>query len=319
MIGKLFWLYRVSPFWIRNLIGRLTWPLRMVMQCVARSVPIGGYRMSLDFSDNASFKYYSDREKYEAAEIRFFLSCVVANPRAWVIDIGANYGAYTLAVASLARLGVAPKIVAIEPDRRPHNALARSLKLNGFEPFVDLHRAIVTNHTGEEALFLNARSSADNRSVAVSTAPINVRATDIVNCTTIDKLLLKSGAIDGGRFIIKMDIQGNEPRALEGMRQTLRQAEGFILLFEHCRYLIDSAKCSMDDYRSVLRELNADEFYELSPQGPIRLNGIEGLFASFEALEMQQETKMQGPAADYILCRNMRTSVRPRDNKDILP
>ena len=106
-----------------------------------------------------------------------------------------------------------------------------------------------------------------------------------------------------------MDIQGNEPRALAGMLRTLGQAEGFILFFEHCRYLIDSAKCDMSDYRRLLQELGAEEFYEISPvHGVLRLDGIEGLFASFESLETQRETKMQGAAADYILCRNLKTS-----------
>lgn len=265
--------------------------------------------MSLDFTDNASFKYYADRNKYEAAEIRLFLSCIIANPQACVIDIGANYGAYTLAAANLVRFGVPPKIIAIEPDPRPYAALNRSIKRNGFGPFVELHQAIVTDRTGQESLFLNARSSADNRSVAVTSAPINVRSTARVACTTIDQLLSEARVPARSRFIIKMDIQRNEPRALEGMHQTLRHADGFILFFEHCRYLIDSAKCDMLKYRRALRELEADEYYEISPvHGVLRLNGIEGLFASFEALETQRETKMQGAAADNILCRNLQTN-----------
>lgn len=309
MIAKLFQLYRVAPFWLRNLIGHLTWPLRLLMQCASRGISLGSYQMSLDFTDNASFKYYADRDQYEAAEIRLFLSCVIANPEACVIDIGANYGAYTLAAANLTRFGVPLKIIAIEPDHRPFAALRRSIKRNGFGPVVELHQAIATDHSGQESLYLNARSSADNRSVAVTSAPINVRSTATVACTSIDHLLLEAGAPDHSRFIIKMDIQGNEPRALKGMLRTLRQAGGFILFFEHCRYLIDSAKCDMSEYRRTLQELAADEYYKISPvDGVLRLNGLEGLFASFETLESQRETKMQGAAADYILCRNLQTS-----------
>ena len=308
IISKLFQLYRVAPFWIRDLIGHLTWPLRLLMQCASPGITLGGYQMSLDFTDNASFKYYADRNKYEAAEIRLFLSCIIANPEACVIDIGANYGAYTLAAANLVRFGVPLKIIAIEPDYRPFAALNRSIEYNGFGSVVELHQAIVTDHSGQESLYLNARSSADNRSVAVTSAPITIRSMANVACTTIDQLVAKAGVPARSRFIVKMDIQGNEPRALAGMCRTLGQADGFILFFEHCRYLIDSAKCDMRDYRRVLQELGAEEFYEISPvHGVLRLNGISGLFGSFEALEARQETKMQGAAADYILCRNLRT------------
>jgi FkbM family methyltransferase len=263
--------------------------------------------MVLDFMDNASFKYRADRERYEFCEITAFLASIIHNLGTYVIDIGASYGAYTLAAAHLGRFNVCERIIAIEPDRRPYRALCRSIEENGFNDMVQLYQLIASDHEGRETLFVNARSSLSNRSHTVTTAPIRVREEYDVPCTTIDALLSSISVPLNSRFIVKMDIEGNEPRALRGMSRTLARAEGFIVFFEHCPYLIGSAGIDALEYERFLENLQVDMLFQI--KDGIRfvpLEGYEGLFESFRGLAAQVETKMDGAGGNYVLCKNMK-------------
>jgi len=303
MINYLFSLYRRSPFWLRNIIASSTWPLKILM-LPRRDIYIGGYYMVLDYRDNASFKYFVDRDKYELTEITAFLKAILYNKDAYVIDIGANYGAFCLAAASLGRLGLFRKIIAFEPDLRPHNALKKSISKNHFFD-IDLHNLIVSDSSTTEKIFINSRSSADNRTHRVTTAPIKVNNSYEVRSTTLDKFLLLAGIDSKSRFIIKMDIQGNEPRALRGMMSTLLSAEGFILFFEHCPYLIESAGIIEENYIDDLKFLNADFIYEVRSGSIVSLSSFSLLLTRFQELTSKVETKMQGSGSNFILVKNM--------------
>ena len=304
MIAKLFGLYRASPFWLRNMMARATWPVRLAMLPFG-TIRVGGYRMVLDFMDNASFKYYTDRERYELAETTAFLSSILHNPGAYVIDVGANYGAFTLAAAQLGPFRVFQRILAIEPDRRACAALRKSIRKNHFHEFVDLHQVIAGDRDGRETLFVNARSSADNRTHKVTSSPIRVRAKYEVDCTTIDSLLAESSIPLDSRFIVKMDIQGNEAVAFRGMQTALRRAKGFLVFFEHCPYLIESAGINIAEYCEFLESLQADAIFEIGTDDVVRLDGFRGLLDSFRALESTPETRMEGTGSNYVLCRGM--------------
>ena len=303
MISILFSLYRRSPFWLRNIIARLTWPIRLMM-IPFRIIRIGGHSMVLDFTDNASFKYYTDRSRYEYIEITLFMNCIIHNPGAYVIDIGANYGAFTLAAADLGRFNFFKKIIAIEPDRRPYKALSKSIEKNGFSNMIQLYQLIVGDREGKETLFVNARSSADNRSHDLKTSLIRIREKYTVPCTSVDKLLTKISVPLNSKFIIKMDIQGNEPRAFKGMSNIFAQAEGFIIFFEHCPYLIESAGTNIKDFITFLKDLHVDMIFQVE-EDIVLLNGFEGLLKSFRELAINEASREEGAGSNYILCKNM--------------
>ena len=309
MISRLFALYRRSPFWMRQIIGKSTWPLALLMRPF-REIRISDYRMTLDFQDNASFKYWTDRDRYEKVEMSAFLEAVAANPDAQVIDVGANYGAFTLAVAALyRRLGLtksAPKIISIEPAQRPNAALQRSIDRNGFAGAVDLHRAIVGDTEGEATLFENARSSADNRTHSIVSAPIDVSRESKVSCVTLDAELRRAGLPPDAKLIVKMDIQGNEFRAFRGMLTRLQSAGGYLVFFEHCPYLVESAGLKLDELHDFLRSLAAPMMFEITPTGVVPLHGFDDFLRSVTRIHAESlTTKMQGAGSNYIFCKAM--------------
>jgi FkbM family methyltransferase len=301
VIRRLFALYRRLPFRYRNMAARAAWPLRLALAPFSR-LHMGGYVMRLDFSDNASLRYLAEGDRYERVTMEAFCGTIVRNAPARVIDIGASYGIYTLAAARLATLGVVSRVVAVEPDARPFRSLRKAVEANGFSGVVDLHQFAASDAPGEVVFFTNARSSADNRSHEVRSAPIPVREQRRVPSAPLDALPGER-SVSGERLIVKIDVQGNEPRVVRGMLETLRNASGYVVFFECSPYLIESAGNVVADFARLLSSL--------SPEGAARIHDdrIEPFSAAsledmFGAVAAERETNMQGVNADFVIWRN---------------
>ena len=101
-------------------------------------------------------------------------------------------------------------VYAFEPDPRSYRALAANVTRNGFEN-VHLHNAGVAAETGKRTFFLTpmATHSGLHRSME-DAAPKATEASTVGSMTS------------GHRVdVIKMDIEGGEPAAFEGMSATL--------------------------------------------------------------------------------------------------
>jgi FkbM family methyltransferase len=315
MIQKLFALYRRLPFRFRNLAGRATWPLRLALAPFSRR-RMGGYVIHLDFTDNASLRYFAEGDGYERLTMEAFCGTIARNAPALVVDVGASYGVYTLAAARLAKLGLVSRIVAVEPDRRPFSALKRSVDANGFADVVDLHQVVASDEAGEVMLYTNARSSADNRSHAVRSAPIQVREQRSIPAIPLDELL--ASRVDGNAvMIVKVDVQGNEPRVVRGMLNAMRRASGFALFFECSPYLIESAGNDIAEFARLLGTLGADGAARVMDDGlqPFDAASLEDMFA---AVAEERETNMQGVNADFVLWRNVRMHVPRAEPRSLL-
>src|SRR5438270_12548847 len=127
----LFRLYRHSPYWVRRwmVVAWQTVPARGTA-----SVRVGDYEMVVNLSDNAAFKYLADKEQYERDLLDTVLRLMVANESTLFIDVGANYGPFSLAAAHSWRGDTRRRVVAFEPDARPFAALMQSVRVNGFDP-----------------------------------------------------------------------------------------------------------------------------------------------------------------------------------------
>lgn len=270
-------------------------------------IRVGGYVMVLDFSDNASFKYYVDRDRYEYAEVTAFLKGIAMNPGSYIIDVGANFGAFTLAACStFGKLGLYKRLFALEPDPRVFRALSKSVKRNEFSLFAYPMRYVASDRTGQEIFFENSRSSADNRSHRVTTAPIPLRREYAVPAITLDDLLAREDVPSDSKLILKMDIQGNEYRALRGMGKSLSSAKGYLLFFEHAPYLIESAGLNLDDYHSFLRGLRADSMFQITRTGLAKLDDFDAFLRSVRCSEANYDKRAQGAGGNYVFCKNMR-------------
>ena len=157
---------------------------------------------------------------YEPAVTEVFLP--LCRPNGTVIDVGANVGWYTF----LAAAGVGPEglVLGFEPDPENFGFLSGSLADNP-RPQVQIAEECLSDHVGEERLFLSDEA-ASYHSIA---RPVGTRSLS-VRSTTLDSVVQRRnlGRVD----LIKIDVEGGEPKVLHGARETLRAGKIRNLILE---------------------------------------------------------------------------------------
>jgi FkbM family methyltransferase len=138
------------------------------------------------------------------------------------LDIGAHIGVGTLALARL--VGPTGCVLAFEPEPGNFALLEANVRLNGYDNVV-LHKAAVSNRQGDAFLHL----SGDNAGGHFLENSMNGDCTIPVPTIILDEFLEPNERVD----FIKLDIQGTETAALQGMKRLLgRQQRGvFIVKF----------------------------------------------------------------------------------------
>ncbi len=169
------------------------------------------------------------------------------------LDVGANIGYFALLGAAL--VGPAGRVIAIEPN--PHNCdlIGRSLEANGFA-HVEIHPVALAEMAGTFALDVGGPNT-NGRLVEVDPGADPAWLT--VEAVVADDYLGELERLD----VIKMDIEGAEPRALEGLAGLVRVHRP-VILTEFSPALI--AETSHVTPEAFLRRL-AEWGYELSILG----------------------------------------------------
>ncbi len=139
-----------------------------------------------------------------------------------VADVGANLGLYTLLASR--RVGPTGCVHSFEPD--PHNfaLLRRSVAANRCSNVI-LHQAAVADEVGTVRLHLCEEHHGDHRIYAAGQGE---RPAIEVPVTTLDAVLGRQPRLD----LVKMDIQGSEWRAIEGMKRLIAANPGLTMFLE---------------------------------------------------------------------------------------
>lgn len=131
----------------------------------------------------------------------------LVQPGTSIVDVGANVGFFTLKFSKWVSGG--GRVIAIEPESANLDALNRAISRNRAAN-VDVIQAAAAEKEGELCLSLNPLNPADHR---LAEQGIPVRA------VTIDGLLQERGWPPIS--LIKIDVQGAEPRTLAGAQETI--------------------------------------------------------------------------------------------------
>lgn len=180
-------------------------------------------------------------------ERRFIENSVRAGMR--VADIGANIGLYTLLMARLA--GAAGRVHAFEPQAAMAGALRQNVELNRAAQVV-VYPYAVGAAAGSGVLDADSLNSGDARlAPAGRHLPASNRsaAKPTVSIHALDEIL-EGEMLD----FIKMDIQGWEGRALQGMSALLRRSPGLTLYFEFWPKGLRAAGSSERELKQILVE-----------------------------------------------------------------
>ena len=155
---------------------------------------------------------------YERYESEIFRS--KAKPGMTIIDIGANLGYYTAIASRLA--GDNGLVIAFEPEPNFFKLLSRNIGRNNMKNTACFELAIAEKN-GLTNLYLSNENKGHNSIIKSEELKTSVQ----VKTTTLDDFLLSQKITKVN--IIKMDVEGAEILALEGMRNTL--AKHLPLLF----------------------------------------------------------------------------------------
>ncbi len=150
-------------------------------------------------------------------EIRFIRRFV--QPHMRILDIGANYGLYTLSMAKLATEG---HISAFEPTSSVMECLNQSVTTNQFTN-IELIQAGLSNRDGEANLSLNNNPELNS----IQESGNDDEDSETIVLKTIDTCAKEFNwsSLD----FIKLDAEGEELRILEGGESTLRKLSPVIM------------------------------------------------------------------------------------------
>jgi FkbM family methyltransferase len=142
------------------------------------------------------------------------------------VDIGSNLGYYALLAATL--VGTRGKVLAIEPEPRNYKLLTLNKTINHIQN-IDTFQCAIGDKDGTDKFYL---TKASNTNSLIPPSAEFLLSSTMVQVRKLDSLLkeLNFPKVD----FIRMDIEGGEVTAIEGMQQTLQQYKPIILVELHC-------------------------------------------------------------------------------------
>jgi FkbM family methyltransferase len=180
--------------------------------------PVDGFRM---FGSNRHQRYLWRLRKGRVEPFTVHLFRELVKPGMVVVDVGAYLGYYTLLGAR--GTGSTGNVLAFECNPVNYRFLLHNVRLNGFRQRVVARSLAVSDQAGSLPFSF--------RSWDMSTGSLwhetEVEAVVEVASTTLDQEL-------GGQpvDVLKMDIEGGEPRALDGMKGTIAESPNLVMFVE---------------------------------------------------------------------------------------
>ena len=177
-----------------------------------------GFDIYLDSRDSLGLSIFG---KYEPLEIETIKQ--ETQEGSVFVDIGANIGYHTLHIAR--HVGEKGHVYAFEPDDENFALLKKNLQVNGITN-VTLVKKAVSNKVGFAKLYLSDTNKADHQIYETK----EMRKALEIKTTTLDDYFADYiGSID----FIKMDIQGSEYLAFNGMQNILKKYPNVKIVMEY--------------------------------------------------------------------------------------
>ncbi|MFZ6021908.1 MAG: FkbM family methyltransferase [Patescibacteria group bacterium] len=144
------------------------------------------------------------------------------------LDVGANFGYFSIYLASVTDNTRGGKVIAIEPNPHMSDLIRKSVSINGFDNRVK----IVACAVGDEKCELPLYESKDGLLGSTTLRKTNsyIRQTKLVEVDTLDSIIANEKIENIG--LIKMDIEGFEEKAFKGMAKLIANNKSLKILLE---------------------------------------------------------------------------------------
>lgn len=204
------------------------------------------------------------------------------------LDVGANLGYFTLLAAAL--VGDTGSVHAVEPLDKNLQCLYASVEINGFRQVrVHPYAATASDHIlafTTDPGTSNAHQSANNHSNGV-----HLRAAGI----QLDVLFANLQRVD----VVKLDVEGMEPSAWQGMLQLLAHHQPSVIIEFHPQALRDNGKVQPAAFLdSLFAYGTVNILYDNGPSKPCRnpkaiLEAIDGNASAMTHLNLLLEPQLR--------------------------
>jgi len=184
-----------------------------------------------------------------------------------VVDIGANVGWYTLQAAKI--LGKDASVIAFEPHPYNFQLLRKSLTYNNFD-FVRAFQECVSDIDGTIPLYLDDDDHMGGHTTIKQDAILKSISVPSVR---LDTVLSEMGI--GEVDILKIDVEGAEPKVIEGAGRSLASTRNIIMEWTQQRWnqvhLLDELSALFDFYEIVqspflIRRVSVSSLFKKSNQ-----------------------------------------------------
>jgi FkbM family methyltransferase len=204
-----------------------------------------GHRFRLNLGDRLGADFYYGHDP-QARETRLFTALVGEGDV--VVDVGANFGYYTVLAAAAA--GPGGVVHAFEPDPQALDLLRENIALNKLES-VHVHGACLGGEDAERDFYLMEEPAFSGLSPTGRARPRGQIRTRV---RTLDGLLAGYG--DAPVTRMKIDVEGHEHEVLAGARATIaRSRDAIVVMIEvSAKNLTPERRGRLD---AQLRELEA--------------------------------------------------------------
>ncbi len=153
------------------------------------------------------------------------------------VDVGANFGYFTILAASKIGNSSSGHVISIEPNPKALSLLRKNISINWSMAPISLYAAAASDQSGRVKLFVpNDRASCASFQEDELLDNIQIE----VDTVRIDDL------ITGGRPLdfLKIDAEGAEYQVLIGAKETIARSPGLVLVMEWAIYCLEGASDS---------------------------------------------------------------------------
>lgn len=250
---------RVMPVLIKAGFGRLPF-VRAVHRLVhdkiitrfrEKSVTIDGHLIYLDELDALDLSINGIHEPAETELVKKEIK-----EGAVVIDIGANIGYFSLIFAKLA--GPSGKIYAFEPESENFAILQKNIQANGYSNVVMINKAVADRN--QVLKFYLSKSDGAKHSLINSDDSgkyVEIPAVSLDEYFSGDSLKAD---------FIKIDIEGAEIKALDGMRKFINSQGNLKMLIEFAPRMMEGGDEEGAQIYKILKEDFGFEIFNLNRQ-----------------------------------------------------
>ena len=193
---------------VQKHIAKLTWWDGWAIRRSNGAVFLLNYRNFVD----RQLAFYGD---FEADRRCYLFSRIGESGCDLFLDVGANIGIYSVLAA---KIGLADRIVAFEPDVRNRVQMETNLLMNGLLSKVEVVAKAVSMKTGSIEFLPMPDTITGKSKVGGGVGAI------LVETVRLDDFLNASGL----RVFVKMDIEGHELEAIKGMERLLAENKVFM-------------------------------------------------------------------------------------------